>query len=245
MKQINNNLIYKIDSETEFGNFLKSKKIKEINLDTIQGKKKLKLVFIVLFKENSKNNIFKILIKLKKISKYNYIKVIFTSSIDVYAQKKKCSEDSQLSQSKNKYIRSKIKIEKFIIKNFENYLILRIGSILRKKRSNVISRILFNKQDVTSLHCMSKYYLVNESLIYKFILKSILKNYKGIFNFVPNDQISIKNSLNLVNIPNIVYGSYKYGKAKISNKKIKFLFKELNVSSKNIYLNFLKTNNYF
>ncbi|MDC1148319.1 hypothetical protein OAT00_01450 [Pelagibacteraceae bacterium] len=245
MKQINNNLIYKIDSKTEFGNFLKSKKIKEINLEKLQSKKKLKLVFIILFKENSKNNIFKILIKLKKISKYNYVKVIFTSSIDVYAKKKECSETARLSQSKSKYIRSKIKIEKFIIKNFENFLILRIGSILRKKRSNVISRILFNKQDVTSLHYMSKYYLVNESLIYKFILKSILKNYKGIFNFVPNNQVSIKNSLNLANIANVIYGSYKYGKTKISNKKIKFLFKELNVSSKNIYLNFLKTNNYF
>jgi nucleoside-diphosphate-sugar epimerase len=132
----------------------------------------------------SEINIKKNLADIKKICKTinSKIKLIFISSIGV-----NCYKNTN-KIAKNKYLYSKFKCENFLVKNFKNYLIIRLPNVygLNQKDNFLIPSILKklkkNKKQIkiNNFHDKRDYIFLND------VVKIIIRSFKIKKNFTLN-----------------------------------------------------------
>jgi dTDP-4-dehydrorhamnose reductase len=85
---------------------------------------------VAIDKKNSNKINYKLIINLlRKIKKYHNIKIIFLSTQMVLNGKKSFSSEKIRPQPIITYGKQKLEVEKFIVKNFKNYLILRLAKV--------------------------------------------------------------------------------------------------------------------
>lgn len=174
---------------------------------------------------------------------------IFLSSVDVYEKNQKIHYESEIINIKSDtsfYSAAKIMQEEIVKKNSNNYLILRISSLLGKgMKENTIVKIL----NADSKKKSKKINLNGKSTL-NFIL------YDDIYRVI-KDQLSIKknNILNLVSNQNLEInkivsefksyvdkGNFSHITPLVSNKKITKKYKFLNKSSLQNLKNYYKKN---
>lgn len=163
----------------------------------------------------------KIFFILKNINKK--VRIIFLSSDMVYEGKKIVYKDNHKTNPINRYGLSKKKIENFILKNFGNYLILRLCKVfslnLKKKSlvSELYSKVLKKK----------KINLFKNQFVHYIELKEFTIKFKKIIN---STQIT-----GVFNLPGSIFTN-RYNLAISIFPKYKKYFKPINIPIKLNYL---------
>jgi len=144
-------------------------------------------------KENCKKVIFEGLKNALKISKKYNCKFVHVSTDTVYNEKNRYNSETSKLGYKNYYTYLKILCEKYLKKNYSNYLILRgrfFGYSLTRK--NFFEQILFKLKNNQKIICYDNMYSTPLGVTnFCENLKTLLeKNKKGIFNISSNRKIS-------------------------------------------------------
>jgi UDP-glucose 4-epimerase len=140
------------------------------------------------------NNIIKTKKFIETVAKLNIRNFIFLSSSNVYSEKKKQYSENDLTNPKNYYGKTKLTIEKFIIKKniFDKIIILRLFNVVGLTKK-------FMPLNFGNL----KYQRLLFKIFYKIKKKSFIQlNYLSInknkMNFPTRDFIDIRDFLNLI-----------------------------------------------
>tara|TARA_B100001248_G_scaffold262361_1_gene257762 strand:- start:848 stop:1744 length:897 start_codon:yes stop_codon:yes gene_type:complete len=144
-------------------------------------------------KENCKKVFFESLKNALRISKKYNCKFIHISTDTVYNEKNEYNSETSKLGYKNYYTYLKILCEKYLKKNYSNYLILRgrfFGYSLTKK--NFFEQILFKLKNNQKIICYDNMYSTPLGVVnFCENLKTLLeKDKKGIFNISSNTKIS-------------------------------------------------------
>ena len=158
-----------------------------------------------------------------KLSILKCDKFIFISSMII--------DDKNLSY----YKISKIIGEKILI-NKKNLLILKLGSIIGKTmKQNTLSKIIKESKPSVGLSKKSLFSFVSFSEISFFIKKSLQYNYRGHYNFLRNDFITLELISKKLN-KKVYFGKFNFKVIGGSNKKINKILKLKKISSLDIVL---------
>ena len=152
----------------------------------------------------------------QKIIKYKCKKLVFISSIECHLNESIQSE----------YAKAKRIIEKLIIKNCKDFLILRVGLLFGSKmRPNQMLRIAIEDSPNLTLDNQSTFSYVE----YKDVLESILSNQIGTKTIVANRLMSLK-EVGLYFSSKPKWGGYKYYSPPISmNYKNIYQYTDINI----------------
>ena len=148
-------------------------------------------------------------------------KFIYISSTIIYEFYDKNNHKLPIYNQKNisLYCKSKIISEKFF--SSEKSLILRMGSIIGPNmRKNTIYKLLFESNKKINLSSKSLYSFIDYEEVKDFILFSQSNKLFGIYNFLRNDYITLKNISKHFKKKN-KFGNINFYCTKASNKKIK------------------------
>lgn len=145
---------------------------------------------------------------LNKVNKNS--KIIFFSSDMVYSGKKKIFSEKSKTFPKNNYGKSKLRIEKKIIKNFKNYLILRFCKIYSK---NPRDKNFYNKT-ILSIKSKVKNELFMDQKVHFLDLRDFEMGFKKTMK-------KIDTLKGIYNFPGKIFKSrYNFFKDQINNKKL-------------------------
>lgn len=231
----------------------KSKKIKYFKLDYYKNYSKVKklvekfkfdiVINLICFNKSQVLRDYRLY--KKKISKY-----LFISSTSIYKRNKNLiNEDSELDNTKNKYIKGKLEAEKFLINNTDAfpYIILRvcqlygnnnIPSLFKKRTFTILKDMYLNKRIFLPKGYTNIWKVISVKDLAKIIIQIINCNDNKIicnyFNIVTDKSITWKKIYQIYSLNSFV----KVKKEYFSLNKIKNL-------DKNIYdhLNFDKLKN--
>jgi len=120
---------------------------------------------------------------LKNLKKIKTKKIIFISTIDVYNKKNLQNENSKIIFNEaNFYGSNRLKIEKFIINNFDDYHIVRLPALFGKNLKKNILYDLMNDNNLNKIQIKSKFqwYFVDDLMK---DIKKIMKKKIRIVNF--------------------------------------------------------------
>lgn len=221
--------------QKKFSNFYNSKNIQKI------GKEKFHSTYICAphgkkwwankypKKDGAITN--KLINNLKKL-KTN--KIIFISTIDVYNQKSHSNENSKIIFSKsNVYGNNRLKIEKFIIQNFENHHIIRLPALFGNHLKKNILYDLMNDNNLQDVRLKSKFqwYFIKDLMsdikkIIKYDIKLInlftepISTLEIVNNFFKKKKIYLdnKNQGSVYNLKTIYSKNFEYKKGYIRGK---------------------------
>ena len=161
-----------------------------------------------------------------KLTKLNFKRFIYISSVDVYPKMKKKIEKKKIDYNKLStiYQISKYTSERILLNICpKKTLILRLPSLIGKEmQQNVFYDIIFSKKKKIKTHYSNKsvFNLISYNSVLKIILKIIEKNKIGIFNIANKKNSSIED-LSKNYKKHVTYGKKIYFVGNISTKKIK------------------------
>lgn len=196
--------------------------------------KKKEIKYNELFNYYSDNFLF-----TSNLLKTKHRKFIYISSIDVYNDIKIKKENKNIDYNINSiYSFSKALSESLIQNLTENFLILRVSSILSQNmKQNNITRIINNG---------SKNITVSENSVYNFVLASDILNFinfavkndlKGIYNLSSSKNIKLSSICRMFN-KKISYGNFFYNCGNINQDKTRKITNIFNKTSREILKNF-------
>ena len=160
---------------------------------------------------------------ISKLSKYKK-KIIFISSDAVFDGKKGNYREKSLKNPINFYGKFKNKIENYIIKSFEDYLIIRISKVFtyNKKENHFLSEIYKNIYNKHYKYIYDEYFSPIElNEFCDSVLKLINKDCRGIYHL---------NSINKTS--RFVLAKAILNNLKIKNKIFKVSMNKLNLNAK-------------
>lgn len=149
----------------------------------------------------------------KELLKFNHRKFIFLSSIDM------------TSQELSSYGKAKMEVEKLIMKNTKDFLIIRPGLLFGKgMRMNSILKVALEKNATLTLTPSSTFY----PIFYTDIEELINLQMTGIFHLITEKHISLKEVSNEYHTnPN--WGEYTYKSPDLNFKYNKFISKDMSL----------------
>jgi hypothetical protein len=167
------------------------------------------------YPKKDKKNILNLIKILKKVNCRKFIQI---STIDVYNQRIHSNEISKITDKKlSSYGKNRRLLEKFIIKNFKDYHIIRLPNLIGENlKKNVIYDIVNKKKIFINLNSIQQWYNLRN---FKKDIKVIINNKIKCINLV-SEPIPIKEIIKNFSIPKITnkYEQIKYNiKSKYSN----------------------------
>lgn len=169
-------------------------------------------------------------------------KFIYMSSVQVYSCMPILHTESDimnLDQVDSTYGRVKLMAESIVKKHLDNYLIMRLPSILGKymKHNSLVKAVTGG--DKLSLSANSTNNYVTYSEVMRFIDKAVQEDVRGIYNFVANNYLDIANICRMFN-NNPQFGNHYYSPPRASNRKLVDLDKSFDRTSEQSILEFAK-----
>ena len=159
-------------------------------------------------------------------------KFIFISSVDVYPLDSSREESQRISSenARNFYGKTKLLAEHLVLMYGNSSLVLRPSSL----------RILITPEKVGAkvfLSPQSRFNFVSYSLMKGFVSVGIKQNLRGIFNLSSSSDIALQEIASMFS-KSVEYGTYNYNLGNIPNQKAVAFLPALDVSSRDLLLNF-------
>lgn len=177
------------------------------------------------------------------------IKFIFISSMDVYPYFSNiCFDESSsidLRDIRGVHSFLKLSLEKYVMKNFKNFLILRPALMLGNYiRDNSVTRILTSETCKLTIESNSTFNLISHQSVANFVQVARNLDLTGIYNLTSSTDISLKTVASLAGRQNIEFGKALYQTPRVDNSKVTRYCKDFDKTSEEVLRSYMESINY-